>query len=275
MEKETEKLLDKTFILATVLVAVVILFLFVQMGYQQKMLEQKNTNQITVSGEGKIYAKPDVATVSFGVTAQASTVGDVTKSSTDKMNAIIAVIKQLGVADKDIQTTNYNLTPVYSNKIIIPMPAVPTNSGAVSSALPYIPATTGSVLTGYSLEQDVQVKIRDFTKIGDIMSAATTAGANIVNSLQFTVDNPDQYKNQAEANAIAAAKVNVQSLVKASGIQLGKLINIQENNVYYPMAFSANSLQIGGGAAAAAPSPTIQPGQQEIDETVNLTYQVQ
>ena len=129
-------------------------------------------------------------------------------------------------------------------------------------------------ITGYSLEQDVTVKIRDFTKIGDIMQATTNSGANLVGSLQFTVDNPDQYKNQAEASAIKAAKANADALVRASGISLGRLINVQEGNVYVPMAYSTNSLKMGAGVADSAPSPTIQPGQQEIDETVNLTYQV-
>jgi len=92
--------------------------------------------------------------------------------------------------------------------------------------------------------------------------------------LQFSIDSPDQFKNQAQADAITKAKANAQSLVKASGISLGKLINVQVGNNYYPMAYSTNSMKLGAGDVAA-PSPVIQPGQQEIDVTVNLTYQVQ
>jgi len=182
----------------------------------------------------------------------------------------------LGVADKDIQTTNYSLTPVYSNDYIVPTPApipmmYPNGGGSVSSGTMM---RTGTTLTGYKLEQDVQVKIRDFTKIGDILSGATTAGANVVGDLQFTIDNPEKFKDQARAQAIAQAKGNAQDLAKESGINLGKIINVYENNYVVPMAYNSAVKATGGGVAESAPVPTIQPGQQEIDVTINLTYKV-
>ena len=167
MDEQIIKFLNKTFILVAILVAGILIFLFAVIGYQQKSLDQQNTNQITVSGEGKVYAKPDVAIISLGVTTTGATVADVTKSNTDKMNAVIDAVKKLGVADKDIQTTNYNLSPVYNNNVILPTPVV---APGVAYNTPYISATTGTILKGYTLEQDVQVKIRDFTKIGDILA---------------------------------------------------------------------------------------------------------
>ena len=110
MEQEIIKFLNKTFILSAVLVLGVLVFFVGEMVLQQKTLDQQNANQVTVSGEGKVYAKPDVALVCLGVTTQGATVADVTKSNTNKMNAVIAAVKNLGVADKDIQTTNYNLS---------------------------------------------------------------------------------------------------------------------------------------------------------------------
>jgi uncharacterized protein YggE len=147
----------------------------------------------------------------------------------------------------------------------------PNNGGSVSSGTMI---RTGTTLTGYKLEQDVQVKIRDFTKIGDVLSQTTTVGANVVGDLQFTIDNPEQFKEQARAKAIAQAKTNAQNLAKESGIGLGKIINVYEN-YNYPMAYSVNAKAgMGGGVAESAPAPVIQPGQQEIDVTINLTYQV-
>src|ERR1035437_7845321 len=118
MDQEMKNLLNKTFTLGVVLVAGILIFLIGQMAYQNKILDQQNANQITVSGEGKVYAKPDVAVISLGVTSQASTVADVTKANTDKMNAVIAVVKALKIDEKDIQSTNYNLTPVYENCVV-------------------------------------------------------------------------------------------------------------------------------------------------------------
>ncbi|MCX6722287.1 MAG: SIMPL domain-containing protein [Candidatus Staskawiczbacteria bacterium] len=232
-----------------ILIAVLVIFLFAQMGYQQKTLDQQNANQITVSGEGKIYAKPDVAIVNLGVHTQGATVAEVTGSNTKEMNAIISAVKKLKIADKDIQTTNYNLTPLYNYT-----------------------EKAGSVFQGYTLDQNVQVKVRDFTKIGDVLADATDSGANLVGDLQFTIDNPQQFKDQARAKAIAQAKLNAKNLAKESGLGLGKLINVYEGYSPSPIMYNAmeKSSGIGGGIAA----PTIQPGQQEIDVTINLTYQV-
>lgn len=251
MEQETIKFLNKAYILAIVLVAVLAIFLLGTMSYQQKSLANQNQNQITVSGEGKVYAKPDVALINLGVTTDGQTVADVTVSNTNKMNAVIDAVKALKVADKDIQTTNYNLSPKYNYT-----------------------EKSGQVFQGYTLTQNIQVKVRDFSKVGDILTAGTTKGANLVGDLQFTIDNPQQFKNQARAKAIAQAKANAQNLTKTSGIELGKLINVYENsNPSYSMY---NKVMGMGGASldSAAPTPTVQPGQQEIDVTVNLTYQV-
>ena len=264
MEQETLKFLNKIFILAVILIAGVLIYLASLIGYQSRYLDQQNQNQITVSGEGKVYAKPDVAMVSLGVKADGATVADVTKSGTDKMNAVIAAIKKLGIDDKDIQTTNYSLSPVYSNTVV-PLPAV--------YSLPMMPVQSSSKLTGYTLEQDVQVKIRDFTKIPDVLSEASTSGANVVGDLQFTVDNPEQFKDQARAQAIAQAKTDAENMAKESGINLGKIINVYEG--YSPVPVMYNSAKaMGGGVAESAPAPVIEPGQQEIDVTINLTYQV-
>ena len=250
MDEQTIKFLNKTFILAAILVAGILIFLFTVIGYQQRSLDQQNTNQITVSGEGKVYAKPDVAIVSLGVTTQATTVADVTKNNTDKMNAVIDAIKNLKIDEKDIQTTNYSLTPLYNWT-----------------------EKQGRIFQGYTLEQDVQVKIRDFTKIGDVLSQGTTNGANLVGDLQFTIDNPEQFKEQARAKAIEQAKANAQNLAKESGVNLGKLINVYEGYNSVPVVYNS-AKAMGGGVAESAPVPTVQPGQQEIDITINLTYQV-
>jgi len=255
-------------VLAAILVVGILIFLLASIGYQQSSLSQQDQNQVTVSGEGKVYAKPDVAIVSFGVTTSGKTVADVTKNNTDEMNAVISAVKNLGVDEKDIKTTNYNLTPVYSDNYVVPTPV--SMMGTVSGTM----VRTGSTLTGYKLEQDVQVKIRDFTKVGDILSKTTSSGANVVGDLQFLIDNPEQLKEQARAEAIAQAKANAKNLAKESGISLGKIINVIEGNSNpYPVVYNSMAKGLGAGVDSA-PVPTVQPGQQEIDVTINLTYQV-
>jgi len=171
---------------------------------------------------------------------------------TEKMNATIKAVKDMGVEDKDVQTTTYSLSPLYN----------------------YTEAA-GRIFQGYILEQDVQVKIRDFEKVGEILQKATSAGANLTGNLQFTIDDPEQFKQEARAKAIEQAKSNAENLAQTSGIKLGKIINVYEN-YSYPVAYDSYSkLGMGGGISeTAVPSPIIQPGQQEIEITINLTYQV-
>lgn len=244
------ELSDRFFMLIAILVLGVLVFFVGQMIYQFKYLDQNYKNQITVSGEGKVYAKPDIALVNLGVTTQGSTTADVISKNTQKMNAVIKAVKDLGVEEKDIQTTTYSLNPLYN----------------------YTEAA-GRVFQGYTLDQNIEVKIRDFTKVGDILQKATAAGANLTGNLQFTIDNPEQLKTEARAKAIAAAKTNAQNLVKESGITLGKLINIYENYVY-PMMYSNIAKGMGGGASESIPEPQIEPGQTEINVTINLIYEV-
>jgi len=272
MDEQLKVFIKRGQLMIAVLIAALVIFLLGQLGFQSRQLDQQNQNQITVTGTGKVYAKPDVALISLGVTTTATTVADVTKSNTTKMNAVIATVKALKIDEKDIQTTNYSLTPVYENYTIpAPVPLMYPVSGSASGSSAII--RTGSTVTGYKLEQDVQVKIRDFTKIGDVLSQATTSGANVVGDLQFTIDNPEQFKDQARAEAIAEAKTNAKNIAKESGVKLGKIINVYENNYYAPTMYSS-AKAMGAGVTDSAPAPVIQPGQQEIDVTINLTYQV-
>jgi len=279
MDKDTTKFLNKITMLFAVLIVGILVFLGAQVAYQSSSLDQQNQNQITVSGEGKVYAKPDVALISLGVTTQAETVAEVTKTNTEKMNAVIEAVKALKIDEKDIQTTNYSLTPVYE-KTVTPVysSAVPAaylvGAENVSSVSPGTSIRTSSNLKGYKLEQNVEVKIRDFTKVGDVLSQTTAKGANLVGDLSFTIDNTDKLKEEARAKAIAQAKTNAKNLAKESGVRLGKIINIYENYIY-PTALRSAKLGMGIATSDSAVStPTIQPGQQEIDVTINLTYKV-
>ncbi|MDP3883050.1 MAG: SIMPL domain-containing protein [Candidatus Staskawiczbacteria bacterium] len=252
MEGETKQfdLSNRFFIIIAILVLGVLVFFVGQMAYQFQSLDRQNINQVTVSGQGKVYVKPDIAMVNLGVTTTGVTTADVIKRNTEKMNAVIQAVKDSGVEEKDIQTTNYSLSPLYN----------------------YTEAA-GRIFQGYTLEQNLQVKIRDFAKVGDILQQAVSKGANLTSNLQFTIENPEQFKQEARAKAIEQAKANATDLVKASGIELGKIVNIYEN-YNYPMYDSYKALGMGGASSESIPSPVIQPGQTEIDITVNLTYRI-
>ena len=264
----TLDLSDKLYKVLIGIIAVAILFLAGELMYQFKSLPQNLPHEIMVSGEGKVYIKPDIAKVSFGVTSQALKSQDAVNQNNLKMNAVIKAVKELGVADQDIQTTLYNLTPVYS--YVKGGNVAVGRAGEVAPSPMYYPYPGTQVISGYSLEQQILVKIRNFDNINAILDKATVAGATNVGQLQFTVDNPEKAQSQARALAIVKAKEKLQSIIGQSGLRISKLINISEGYSNYPMPMYAGSM----AKDSASSAPEIQTGQQEVNSSVTLTYQV-
>ncbi len=217
----------------------------------------KSLKTITVSGTGDIYAKPDLAIVDFSVITEATSVAKAMTDNTAKMNAIIDFMKQQGTQEADLKTTNFNISPRYE---------------WYEGTMCYPPCPTGRrVLTGYDVTQTLEVKIRDMAKIGDIVQGGTDKGANQVSDLQFTIDKEDDLKNQARTQAIENAKNKADELASQLGVKLTKIVNFNESGIfpYYAMKESAPSGLGGGGTP-----PQIETGQNKIEVTVNITYQI-
>ncbi len=207
--------------------------------------------EITVSAEGKASVAPDIALVTLGVTTEGMKVETIVPENTEKMNTILKAIKDLGIEEKDIKTTNYSLVPQYD----------------------YL-EKTGRVFRGYTLSQEIQVKVRDFAKIGNVLEKGTSNGANLVGSLQFSIDDTEKVKELAKKDAIAKAKAQAALIEKETGLKLGKIKNVYEN--YYPVSYDYG---MGGGSAlkeasTVAVPPQIQPGEQEVTVQINLTYAI-
>lgn len=250
MELETKKidLSDKLFNIATIFLILIGILVFSNVIYNVQSLPQNAPHQMMVQAEGKAFVVPDIAKASFGVTTEGKDIKEITKTNTDKMNKIIEDIKNAGVKTEDIQTTSFNLAPQYNW----------TNAG--------------QVFLGYSLQQQVLVKIRDFTKVGEILSLATNDGATEIGSLQFEVDDLDTFYAKARREAIEKAKAKAQSLSQQSGLKLGKLIEVQDNadSITPPVAYSTPFSAVEDSKQTI--TPQIELGQQEITITAYLTY---
>lgn len=214
----------------------------------------QNHYQVSFTADAKVFAKPDIAQISLAVkTDRTKDSVAAVKNNTDKMNAVIAKIKELGVEEKDIKTTAYNLRPEYD-----------------------YPANTGrSVLAGYSVYQEVTAKVRNLNNIGKIIESATAAGANQVGNVSFTIDDLTELKAQARAEAISKAKEQAKNTASLAGIKLGKIVNIWENTNPIPYDSGiyqekAMSYGIGGGESA----PEIQTGENQVSVEVTLSFEV-
>lgn len=232
-------------------------------GTYAKSVEPSSFRSFSVSGEGKTVAVPDVAQFTFTVITQGgSDIAVLQRENTEKANQAIDFAKAKGVDKKDIKTQSYNLEPRYQY-FSCPRP--------VAGSITPTPCPPPEIV-GYTVRQTVSVKIRDFDKIGDIISGVVENGANSVSQLNFTVDDPTELENQARAEAIAEAKEKAEAIAVAGGFRVGRLLNIVEGGGAIPFYQTKALEAYGGGIAPAAPAPTIEPGSQEITVNVSLTY---
>jgi len=243
----------------TVLIIVAIVFLvslivWVNIDIQNKITETENT--ITVSDTGEIYAKPDLALTTFSVISEEKTVAEALNKNTEKMNAVIDFVKGQGVEEKDLKTTSFNIYPRYEwheKEACVP----PCPSGE-------------RVLVGYEIRQSLEVKIRDLEKIGAIIEGATEAGANQVGDLQFTIDKEDELKKQAREQAIEKAKTKAKELASQLGVNLVRISNFSESSVV-PRYYGLEKVAVPGAGEA---TPQIEIGENKIEVTVTITYEI-
>lgn len=237
--------------LAITLILAVTAIVITALALANKTNEQ---DRFSVLGSGTVYAKADIANLEVGLkTGAKKTASEATTESTSKMNDIIAELKKLGISEKDIKTTNYNLNPVYNY----------TNE-------------RGQELVGYEVTQNITLKIRDLSKIGDVISKTTEKGANQIGNINFTIDDEFALKNQARELAIQKAQEKAKLIAKQSGMRLGEVKSVYENAdqtppVMYNYSNAKMDLSSGAGAVVA---PSIQSGQNEIKVEVTLVYEV-
>ena len=253
--KEKHKHIFNSFlvILGIFLISITILKII---DIQDKLQEAENT--ITITESSQIYAKPDLALGTFSVVTEAKTVTQALTDNTNKMNALISFIKNQGVEERDIKTTSFNISPRYEWRESL-------------TCYPPCPGNT-RVLVGYEISQSLEVKIRDMLKIGETIQGATEAGANQVSNLQFVIDKQEEFKKQAREEAIKKAKVKAQELASQLGIKLIRISNFSEG-VSTPFFYDMREA-VGMGGAIPAPAPEIATGENKIEVTVSLTYQV-
>lgn len=240
------------------LVAGAVLLIFQLTGHswwqniKAEVTAQPYARTITVTGEGKISAKPDIANVSLSVVSKGATVKLVTLDNNTKMNAVIAAVQALGVDSKDITTSAYDLYPNYD----------------------YTNAANNNKILGYNLTQEITLKVRDLTKVDDILDAGTKAGANQVGSLSFDIDDTGPVKAQARQKAFEVAKQKAQDMASEVGVGLGRVITFSEEAQSNPVPVLNYAMAMKTDAAVA-PAPSIQAGQKELVMDVSVTYEIQ
>lgn len=209
-------------------------------------------NTITVSGEGKINTVPDIAAIDLGTTIEKKTVVEAQKENTRIMDALIAKLGSMGVAKKDIQTSNYSIYPAYDY-----------SDGRQS-------------LRAYTVSQNVRVKVRNLDSVGNIIGEAGALGVNQVGGINFTVDEPESIRQEARLKAMANAREKAEALAAAAGVKLRRVISFSESSggiTPYPPIYYAKEMAAGMGGAVDAPS--IEAGSTDIIVNAQVTYEIE
>jgi uncharacterized protein len=207
------------------------------------------TRVLSVSGQGKAYLAPDLAYINIGVHTEGIEVAEALASNTSQASKVSETLIGLGIDAKDIQTTNFNISPQQQYG--------PNNE---------------IVSTKYMVDNSVYVTVRDLNKLGEILDAVVKAGANNINGIQFDSSTKDKAVAEARKAAIANARQQADELAAAAGVKLGSIQSINvSNSGPIPMYDAKINASLGLGGS----SVPVSAGQMVITVDANLTYEIQ
>lgn len=235
------------FVSATVLMASHARNLGIERKYIGSIPNQRDT--ISIDGEGKVTAKPTLGQISAGLYTEGQDIPAVQNENSRKVNAMVAAMKDLGVSEADLQTSNYNISPKYEYK-----------------------DGTQRVI-GYSVSQSIEVKVRDLSKVGAVLSRIGQLGANQVNGVNFTIDDPSSLKQEARRKALEDARAKADELAKALGVDIVRVVTFSESGAVpvSPMPFYRADAAV---AVSAPVAPDIQTGSLDVLSRVSVTYEI-
>jgi uncharacterized protein len=243
-------------VLLSIFVIALIFYTFKAMSF---IGSAPSTNIISVSGYGESFAVPNIATVSFSVEKTAKTVANAQNQVTTVMNDVLATLKTSGIADKDIKTTSYDINPKYDYQ------------GSVCTANGICPPSR-QILSGYTVSDTVQVKIRTIDTAGEIIGILGQKNVTNLSGLTLTVEDDSAVKTEARNKAIAEAKLQAESIARGLGVRLVRVTNFSESGSARPVYYAAKDMAMSSGSA---PTPSIPVGQNKASSDVIITYEIQ
>jgi hypothetical protein len=201
---------------------------------------------ISVAGQGQASAVPDQAMLSAGVATTAHTANAALADNAQKMTAVFAALKAAGVPERAIQTSNFSVSPQYSNN----------NNDAQR-------------ITGYQVSNQVDVTLDDTKKLGPAIDALVAAGANQINSVNFGLRDNSALMTKAREAAMADARRRAETLAGAGNGSVGAVLSISEGSTETPRPVMYRAVAMAPGA----PTPTAA-GEESVSVTVNVTYEL-
>lgn len=201
---------------------------------------------ITVNGTGKVSVPPDMATIRTGVLTQAPTAGEALKNNSAAMQELMGTLTKMGVARKDIQTTSFNVSPLYQRD---PRGRNQNN------------------IEGYRVQNQVTVDVRDLEKLGALLDAVVQAGSNQLSGVQFGVADATEVMNTARALAIKDAKSRADTYAAAAGVRVLSVQSISEAG-----SVSPRPPMMGRAMAMDSAAVPVATGELDFQVSVQVVY---
>ncbi len=206
--------------------------------------------RLDLSATGEVTRVPDVAIISAGVVSRASTATATLQDSASRISQVLSALKRAEVAERDIQTSNVSLNPEYR-----------------------YPDNQSPQLTGYTATNQVTIRFRDIRSSGKILDALVSQGANQINGPNLTIDKPEAALDEARANAIAAGRARAELYARSLGLHVARIVAVSESGGYAvpPPAPPVPMMM----ARSEAASTNIVPGEQKLQVSVSMTFELQ
>lgn len=211
--------------------------------------ERPQPRIMTLSGTGEVTAAPDMAHVSTGVIAEAKTAREALSVNNKAMTKVIAELKARGIAEKDIQTSNFHVGPQYQHY----------KDGRPAK------------IRGYRVSNQVNIVIRELAKLGEVLDAVVSLGSNSINGVQFSISKPEKLRDEARRLAVADARRKAELYAQAAGVTLGQIMSINESGGFQPQPMQKFARAARLEAADAVP---VQAGEQALSMTVNIAWEI-
>jgi uncharacterized protein YggE len=204
--------------------------------------------RLDISATGEVTRVPDLAIISAGVVARASTAAAALQETADKMDRVVAALKRAGIADRDIQTTTISLNPEYR-----------------------YPENQAPQLVGYTASNQVTVRFRDIRRSGKILDALVAEGANQINGPTMTIEHPEQALDEARARAVATGRARADVYARALGMQVVRVVSISEGGGYYAPPPPPPAPMM---ATAERAYTKIEPGEQKLQVSLSMVFEL-
>jgi len=200
---------------------------------------------ISVTGEATVSVAPDQAQIDGGVTSDAKTAREASEANNAAMGKVLLALKGAGIEEKDTQTSRLSLQPQYA----------PNRTGT-------------SPITGYRASNRVTIRLRDVTKVANVIDVLVGAGANDIGGINFTVSQPSKHLDEAREKAVADARRKAEIFAKAAGVTLGEPISIsEETGAPAPMFRGKMAAPMAAGAPVAQ-------GEETLSVSVNVSWAI-